>query len=105
MALPQGVVGATHASILATCQREDGSIVDLTGATMSGVIKNKRTGDKKNIVGTFALVDATGGQFRWTFATGDLDTVGHFTVQFTATFSDATLERSLLEDWEVVEAL
>lgn len=104
MALPEAVQGSTHSALLITCKRADGSLLDLTGSTITGKMKNKYSGVVENIAGTLVLVDPTGGQFRWTYAAGDLDTVGMFKIQFTATYSDTTVERSIAEDWEVSEA-
>lgn len=108
MALPDSVKNSDHTSILITCQREDGSVVDLTGSTLTGVFKNKVTLVNKNITGTLSLVDAIGGQFRWLHSSGsagDVANAGNFKVQFTATYGDSTKEISIPEDWQVVDLL
>jgi len=104
MALPETVQGSTHSALLITCRRKDDSVLDITGATITARMKNKVSGTIEDIAGDLDLVDPTGGQFRWTFDATDLDTVGVFKVQFTATYSDSTIERSIAEDWEVLEA-
>ena len=104
MSLPKAVVGSNHTAILVTCRREDDSIVDITNSTITGTRKNKRTNTTTTLTGTMAIVSGTGGQFRWTYSTADVAIAGSYTVQFSATFADTTVERSLLEDWDVIEA-
>lgn len=104
MALPETASGSTHSSLLLTAKRKDGSLLDLTGGTITGKLKNKVSAAVESITGALSLVDPTGGTFRWTFAAADVDTVGVFKVQFTVTYADTTVERSIAEDWEVTEA-
>lgn len=108
MALPDSVKNSDHTSMLITCQRQDGSVVILTGSTLTGEFKNKVTAVKTSITGTLSLVDAPGGQFRWTHSSGsagDVANAGNFKVQFTATYGDGTKEISIPEDWQVVDLL
>lgn len=102
--LPEAVVGSTHSALVITAKRADNTILDLTGGTVTGRLKDKSSSAIQSIAGTLTVVDATGGQFRWTFGSADVSTIGIFGAQFTITYSDGTVERSLVSEWEVSEA-
>ena len=107
MALSSGVVGARHLAQQITWTDEDGTVLDLTSATITGVKRN--TGDNTSLAldGTLALVTATSGIFSWTYGAVDVGAAGKFEVQFTATYTGGAtdLERTLVHNWEVIEAL
>ena len=105
MSLPNAIQTSRRPSLRITWQRTNGEFVDLTGATLTGVIQNKSTGAEAAISGTLTVVDATQGALTWAFGTTDVATVGNYYVQFRATYGDTTFELSLPESWEVVAAL
>lgn len=96
MALAQAIKNARHTGQIITFKRLDGSVVDLTGATITARIKPS-SGSVVAADGTFTLTSATEGKFSWTYGTTDVGTAGEFTVQFKATFADTTIEYSYPE--------
>ena len=104
MALAQAIKNARHTGQVVTWKRLDGSAVDLTGATITARIKNS-AGNVAAADGTFTLVSATEGQFRWSYGATDVGTAGEFTVQFKAVFGDTTIEYSYPETWVVQDII
>ena len=92
-----------HTAQTITFARPDEATQNLTSATLSGTIKNVRTGVERAITGTFALVTAASGIFAWTYSAGDL-VAGDYQVQFVATYADTTADRSVWYDWTVQPA-
>lgn len=106
MALPDRVRGGIRPSQSVTWKRESGEAEDLTGATITGVIRNRATGATRAIAGTLALTDASAGGLRWDMAAADVAESGSFDVQFTATFAAGlSPARTFVERWTVAEAL
>ena len=104
--LPDRVQGGLRPPQSITWQREDGTAEDLTGATLTGYIRDRTTGTERAIAGTLSVTDGSTGAFRWDFAEADVADAGNFDVQFTAEFeSGATPARTFLERWTVKEAL
>lgn len=84
----------------------EGVALNLTGATITGVIRNRTNNSARAIAGTLAVVDATAGTFSWTYGAGDVVSAGAFDVQFTAAFESApTPARTFVATWVVEEAL
>lgn len=104
MALQDAVVAARHTGQQITWQDAQGTAKNLTGATLSGRIRNKINGQARAIAGTLDLVTPASGVFSWTYAEGDVSENGDFLVQFVATFG-ATNDKSFPESWKVHEAL
>lgn len=84
--LPDRVETAKKTPIEITWTSED-EPVDLTGATLSGVLRRVATGESRAIVGTIVVTVPAEGIFVWTLATEDVAEPGLFEVQFTATYS------------------
>ena len=104
--LPDRVQGGLRPAQSITWQREDGTAEDLTGATITGYIRNRSTGTERAIAGTLSVTDGPAGTFRWDFAAADVADAGSFDVQFTATFSaGATPARTFISRWKVEESL
>jgi len=79
----------TKPDIKAIILDDDDEIIDLTNATakffmcdISGIVK---------VDGTADVTDATAGEVKYTWVTGDLDTVGTYTAEFQITFADASI--------------
>lgn len=84
----------------------EGVALNLTGATITGVIRNRTNNSARVIAGMLTVVDATAGTFSWTYGAGDVVSAGAFDVQFTATFESApTPARTFVATWVVEEAL
>lgn len=83
--LPTRVVGGLRPSLEINWTRDDGTPEDLTGAGMTGTLKD-REGTERPIAGTLSVLDGPAGTFEWQFAAGDLAQPGTFRVQFTAAF-------------------
>ena len=105
MALNKAILGARHTGQRIRWKREDGSVQDLTGATISGQFEPAAGGAATAITGTLALVEGTKDEFVWAYSAGDIDTAGEFKVQFKALFSDATYDLTFEYAWEVVAAM
>ena len=89
-----------------TWRREDGTAEDLTGAAITGKLRDRATGASRPIAGTLSVTDGATGAFRWDFAAGDVATAGTFDVQFTAAFETGqTPARTFATQWTVSEAL
>lgn len=86
----------------------DGSTGEnLTGATLSGYIKDTGTGASRPIAGTFAIVaPATNGVFTWQPDPTDVANAGAHQVQFEAVFgTEPTPARTIVYDWEIAESI
>ena len=107
MPLADAVQGSLRPAQQITWTRgEDGTAEDLTGATITGWIRNRSTGTVRSIAGTLTITDAANGVFTWTYAAGDVVDVGTFDVQFNATFgSPPTPARTMVTPWTVMESL
>lgn len=104
MALADAVQGATHTPQRITWLDTDNTPLNLTGATVTGKIRDA-AGTSRSITGTLTIVTAASGIFSWTYSAADVETAGEYNVQFTATYGDATVERTLVEAWTVHAAL
>lgn len=103
MALANAVKGARHTVQTITWTDDDDTAVNLTGATLTGFIR--QSGTTRAIDGTLALVTAASGIFSWTYGALDVGTAGDAEVQIVATFSDTTKDISYIGSWYVHEAL
>lgn len=104
--LTDAVQGATRPSATVIWGLDDNIVLDLTGATLSGRIRDLSTYGERDIAGALTVLDAPNGLFQWTYAPADVADAGKFRVQFTATYASAsTVARSLAEQWQVHEAI
>lgn len=104
MALAAAVKGARHIGQTITFTDDDGTAVNLTGATLTGVIRSLASGATRAIDGTLALATPASGIFTWSYGAVDVGTVGKFEVQFTATISGNTVI-SYIHNWTVFEVM
>ena len=101
MSLADAVAGALRPAQQITWTRSDGNPENLTGATLSGVIRSNSTGVVRAIAGSLTLTDAANGVFTWTYNSADL-VAGSYLVQFTATFgAGLTPARTFEMAWTV----
>jgi hypothetical protein len=104
MGIPTIVQNSRYLSTTLTWQDKSGNILDLTGATITGTIKDKETGNTVAITGTLdASANPTLGQFVWQMSAVDVENWGLFLVMFTATFG-ALPEKTFEEEWVIKEA-
>lgn len=91
------VQGATHPTYTITFLDANRSAYDLTGATMTGKVISSSTSTTTSLTGTFALVTAASGIFSYIPSTADAAlSAGNYRIQFTATYSDTTKDRTFL---------
>ena len=99
MALADAVKGSDKIGQLITWS----PVFDLTGATLSGVIREspKDSNSERAITGALALSDAENGVFSWAYSDADVAESGTFWVKFTAAFSGSLDAVSRWERWKV----
>lgn len=100
--LPNAIEGAIRPSALITWyQLGTTTPVDLTGATITGTIRDLETGVVRAIAGDLTVIDGVNGVFRWDYDLDDL-VPGVARVQFTAVFgSNPTPARTFEAGWKV----
>lgn len=105
--MPTWVQDQRRPSPVVTWLQEDGTAQDLTGVTsISGVMREEKTGVSKTITGNLAISDAVAGTFIWTLSESDVDTAGSWKVQFTAAYSaGATPAVSYEARWTILTKL
>lgn len=102
MALADAVQGATRPTQLITWTQADNTAMDLTGATLSGRIKNLATGESRDITGALVLADPAQGKFTWAYSPADVAEAGQFEVQFTAAYAaEPSPARTFKAAWTV----
>ena len=104
MGLPRAIQGARNTGAQITWTQDDGTIQDLTGATITGTIEDK-DGTSRSITGALALVTPSSGIFSWSYSVSDVGTVGRFLVQFKANYGGGLYDLSYPEVWVVERAL
>ncbi len=104
MALAHAIEGGTRPSQVVTWTRDDSTPEDLSGATLTGTIKNS-LGVVRAIAGTLTVTTAASGIFTWAYHAADVATAGKCRVQFTATFGTTpTPAKTVIADWVVLPA-
>ena len=105
MALANAIQNAKRPSQVITWTRADGTAENLSGATITGFIKNA-AGTVRAIDGTLTVTTAASGIFTWAYGDNDVGTSGTFTVQFNASFSsEPTPAKTIESSWYVSTAL
>lgn len=106
MGLAPAIAGATRPSQQITWLDGDSSPVNLTGATITGKIKNKNSGQTRDVTGTLTVTSGSGGVFTWTYDDDDVATAGIYNVQFTASYGEEPSPmRSIIATWHVMEKI
>lgn len=102
MTLTTAIAGATRPAQSIIFTDAAGTALVLTGATLTGTIKNS-AGTVRDITGTLTVTTAASGIFSWEYSAADVLTSGNFTVQFTATFVAApTVAKTPIMQWVVL---
>ena len=103
MALAPAVQHSRKRTQTITWKDDDGAAIDLTGATITGIVE--RAGVQTAITGTLTLVTAASGIFSWAFSAADVAQAGMFFVQFRAKYTSGSLsEISYRTQWRVLPA-
>lgn len=76
MALASAVAGARHTVQTITWTQDGTTPQNLTGATVTGLLRNIATGVVRAIDGTLTVTGATTGVFTWNYGALDVGTVG-----------------------------
>ena len=106
MALAAAVQGARRPSQTITWTDENGTALDLSGATITARIRNTTANTTVASDGAFTVVTAASGIFRWDYSAADVATAGSYEVQFTATYGSApTPARTILAPWVVLASI
>lgn len=106
MGLAAAVQGARRPSQTITWTDEDGTALDLSGATITARIRNITSNLTATSDGAFTIVTAASGIFRWDYSAADVATAGSFEVQFTATYGSApTPARTIVAPWSVLRSI
>ncbi len=107
MALASAIKGATRPAQSITWTRNGSTTGEtLTGATITGKIRNTSTQAVREIVGILEVTDGANGVFVWNYDAADVAEAGMFSVQFTATFgAPPTPARTFIGHWLVEDAL
>lgn len=106
MSLSSAVQGARYTGQRITWRDKDGDAQNLTGATLTGRLRNRETGVARAIDGTLTVDgDATEGVFVWAYGATDVSEAGKFDAQFIATYGGGLADKTMLERWTVVEAI
>lgn len=104
--LAYAIKGAQRPSQIITWLDADGDAVNLSGATITGKMRNVDTGATAVIAGDLTVTNGSAGEFMWDYDAADVATAGLFVVQFTAAYlSGATPGRTIISDWEVKGSL
>lgn len=105
MALAQAIQDSLRPSQFITWTRADGVAENLTGATITGKIRDNAIGVIRDIAGTLTVTDGADGVFTWAYHADDVATAGKFMVQFKAVFGDdPSPARTIASEWFVYEA-
>ena len=106
MSLASAIQNARRPSQTITWTDETGAPLDLTGATITARIRNIVSNQVVDSTGTFTIVAATGGVFRWDYSAEDVAIASDFEVQFTATYgSGPTPAKTVVAPWSVLRSI
>lgn len=105
--LAAAIQGALRPTQQITWLDGEGVALDLTDATITGIIRNRASGATRAIAGDLDITQATDGIFTWSYDAADVADAGQFDVQFTATWDAPALSpaRTFAATWAVHEAL
>jgi hypothetical protein len=91
MALGPIVKGATRPIWTGTLLKTDGSTLDITGASFTGVLFDEESTQSVTLTpGNFAISSAAGGVFTYTPVAGDVATVGDYTFEVSVSLGGGT---------------
>lgn len=89
----QTVVGNTAPQYQITCQRPDGTVIDLTNCTVSHYLYlNKVQTNTGHEASSVTILNATSGIIGWKPATGDFATKGNYKGNVIIVYADTSVE-------------
>lgn len=94
MSLPRAVQGARHTAVALVWADPMGTPQDLSGAELSGTLRNIETDETAAIDGDLTITDAAAGAFAYQYGPGDVAAAGTYEVQFTAAYGDELVDRN-----------
>lgn len=110
--LDDAVKGGLRPSMVIVWERNDITLAgtyeaeDLTGATLTGWLRNRATEVKTPITGTLSVVDGPNGTFLWTFSEADVSVAGTFDVEFQATYAEGpSPAKTFPTKWRVLDSI
>lgn len=104
--LANAVTGGLRPSQQISWKRADGTAESLTGATITGQIRNTSSQETRAITGGLSVLDGAAGVFVWDYSAADVAEAGQFDVQFTAAFAASpSPARTVKARWTVEEAI
>lgn len=83
--------GDNHDGLACTWQRDDGTAVDITGATITFRWQSTPGGTVVDGNGTVTITSAAAGQFTYKFGTTELAFSGSYTFQWKGVWGDGTV--------------
>lgn len=104
--LPDWTAGTTHISPVLLWKDGDGNLIDLSGATISGRIRDTNTNEARDIVGSIVPDPnqvTNMGQSPWSLDPNDV-VAGELEVRFTATIN-GLLVSTFIANWFIEEAI
>ena len=98
MALVDAVVGSLRSGQTITWV----PVLDLTSATITGVIRDLFNDSERAVAGTLTgTANEADGEFHWAYDEVDVAQEGSYRVKFTADYGNDRPEISFSEDWVV----
>lgn len=106
MALSDAIAGALRPGLTITwTQAGTTTAEDLTGATITGSLRDLHAGETRAIAGVLTVTDAANGIFTWAYDAADV-VAGAYQVQFEAAFgAGASPSKTFLATWIVRESI
>lgn len=89
----------TAPALTATLKDDNGTAIDLTGATVVFNMRQRSDSTVKVNRGSVSIVSAAAGQVSYSWQTGDTDTVGVFDGEFEITHADSTIQTVPSKDY------
>lgn len=93
MASLKTVVGNTAPQYQITCERPDGTVINLTNCSVKLYLYlNKVQQNTTRESSTVSIINATGGIIGWQPATGDFNQKGQYKANIQVTYADSSVE-------------
>lgn len=91
------VQGSTRPTLPLKLEKDDGSPVVITGATMTGKIRKMNMTTSTALAGTITVGDGSLGEATLAYAAGDVALAGTFVVEVTAILSGQTYKAQFIQ--------
>jgi hypothetical protein len=94
----------TSPDLQVICKDYSESVVSVSGAFVKFLMRNKRTGEVQ-VNASGVVVDGPNGVIKYSWVTGDTDTVGRYEAEFQVTYADSSIETFPNNGFITVEVL